>query len=496
MAILETGMIRRLRKTKKVIRGEEESLKGLNCIGDVPDSVDLLFVFDDWIKADGTLWDVLKKDYVPKLNAQGTQVIRTIPWRFLACVKNGGYAFEHKDEYTDDEAGYKKIAEDIVREYVYKHDLDGLDVDIEHTSSPLVQEPGNQKAYERSIKVFAEIGKLIGPKGKDKSKLLIIDSTYTADKNPMMTAGHAQYVDYVLAQTYGKAGVDGTYENATKEWVGTREKRWQSYRKYIDSRQYLIGFSFYEERAPKDNRWYDVPMANQKLEDTRAADYAKWQPETGGIKGGVFSYALDHDGVIHPTEDDANRFVENQPATWHQSYYAAVTEYKDTIALKMMMEEADANQHITKEDFPDDELRADIIAKIGDFRGNIYNYDGMLEISNPKIKDLAGLEKMKQLKGLKLSEMTGLENISLSGLRLEILDFEGVENWKQIKKINISDNRLDLSSESPDAKTFKTLYDTALQNGANPRTDIIFESQRPTPYPNPIFSDNPVKFRS
>lgn len=95
-------------KDKEGHPGEEESLKGLNCIGDVPDSVDLLFVFDDWVKADGTLWDVLKKDYVPKLNAQGTQVIRTIPWRFLACVKNGGYAFEHKDEYTDDEAGYKK----------------------------------------------------------------------------------------------------------------------------------------------------------------------------------------------------------------------------------------------------------------------------------------------------------------------------------------------------------------------------------------------------
>lgn len=480
-------------KDKEGHPGEEESLGGLNSIGKVPAEVDLLLVFDDFVKADGKFWQVLKDSYVPKLNQQGTQVVRTIPWRFLACVENGGYAYDHKTEYQDAEGNYdyQKIAEDIVNEYVYKHDLDGLDVDIELTSDPRRQKGGDQASYERSIKVFEEIGKIIGPQGRDKSKLFIVDSTYMADQNPMMTAGFAKYVDFVLAQTYGRAGVEGTYENALKKYVETREERWQSYRQYIDSRQYLIGFSFYEERAPKGNRWYDVPKADQQLTETRAADYAKWQPETGGVKGGIFSYALDRDGIIHPSEADAERFNPDSPATWHESDKAAVTTYKDTIELKKMMEDSGSYNRITSEDFPDAALREEVINQIGDFKGNLISYDQGLELSNPEIKDLTGLEKMKHLKSLKLSNMTGLEKIKLNGLKLETLDFEGVENWKNVKYIDLSENRLDLTANSPDAQTLKVLYDIAKRNGAA-QEDIILDRQKPVPYPNPYLTKNPL----
>ena len=59
----------------------------------------------------------------------------------------------------------------------------------------------------------------------------------------------------------------------------------------IPAERYLIGFSFYEEFDL--NRWDDT---SEPFEDSRALAYAQWQPE-GETKAGVFSYAIDRDGV-------------------------------------------------------------------------------------------------------------------------------------------------------------------------------------------------------
>ena len=59
----------------------------------------------------------------------------------------------------------------------------------------------------------------------------------------------------------------------------------------LPAERYLIGFSFYEEFDL--NRWDDT---SEPFEESRAVAYAEWQPE-GATKAGVFSYAIDRDGV-------------------------------------------------------------------------------------------------------------------------------------------------------------------------------------------------------
>lgn len=66
---------------------------------------------------------------------------------------------------------------------------------------------------------------------------------------------------------------------------------WESFAPLIPSERYLIGFSFYEEYDL--NRWDDT---SEPFETSRAAAYADWQPD-GATKAGVFSYAVDRDGV-------------------------------------------------------------------------------------------------------------------------------------------------------------------------------------------------------
>ncbi|MHC5848220.1 EndoS/ChiA family endoglycosidase, partial [Streptococcus pyogenes] len=83
---------------------------------------------------------------------------------------------------------------------------------------------------------------------------------------------------------------------------------------YIDASQFMIGFSFFEESASKGNLWFDVneydpnnPEKGKDIEGTRAKKYAEWQPSTGGLKAGIFSYAIDRDGVAHVPSTYKNR---------------------------------------------------------------------------------------------------------------------------------------------------------------------------------------------
>lgn len=128
----------------------------------------------------------------------------------------------------------------------------------------------------RATAVFQEITKLIGKSGEDTSKLLIMNTTLSFEKNPLFVTV-AGSLDLVLRQYYGSQKSNG-------DDFGNLNKDWEGYRKYIEPRQFLIDFSFYEEND-RSNRWGDInnydpshPESAQSIEGTRAKKYATWQP--------------------------------------------------------------------------------------------------------------------------------------------------------------------------------------------------------------------------
>lgn len=221
---------------------------------DLPEGVDVAFVFNAYVSDDSGFWDVLKNEYVPNLHAQGTKLVRTID---IGVVLNAPTA--------DTPEAYEAAADEILAEYVTDHGLDGLDVDMERRLTP--------EQVARATGVFEALSEHIGPQsGTDR---LFIYDTNQSGTHPL-TAEIAPYVSYVLVQSYGR-DVDGL------------QATWETYAPHFDACQYMIGFSFYEERG---HDWGDT---TSPFGQSRAAEYARWQPE-GETKGGIFSYAVDRDG--------------------------------------------------------------------------------------------------------------------------------------------------------------------------------------------------------
>ncbi|HEL1205638.1 TPA: endo-beta-N-acetylglucosaminidase [Streptococcus equi subsp. zooepidemicus] len=498
----------------------------VNSMGELPKEVDLAFVFHDWTKDYSLFWQELATKHVPTLNKQGTRVIRTIPWRFLAGGDHSGIA-EDAQKYPNTPEGNKALAKAIVDEYVYKYNLDGLDVDIERDSIPKVNKEESKEGIERSIQVFEEIGKLIGPKGADKSRLFIMDSTYMADKNPLIERG-APYIDLLLVQVYGTQGEKGGFDNANHKAVDTMEERWESYSKYIRPEQYMVGFSFYEENAGSGNLWYDI---NERKDDhnplhseitgTRAERYAKWQPKTGGVKGGLFSYAIDRDGVAHPKKNgpknpELDKIVKS--------------DYKVSKALKEVMENDKSYELIDKTDFPDKALREAVIAQVGSRRGDLERFNGILRLDNPDIKSLEGLNKLKKLAKLELvglsqitkldqsvlpenikptkdtlvsvleaykkddqeaakaipqvaltiSGLTGLKELNLAGFERETLAGIDAASLTSLEKVDLSSNKLDLAAGTENRQILDTMLATVTKHGGVSEKTFVFDHQKPT----------------
>lgn len=228
-----------------------------NSIGEVPAEIDLVFVFPDYTPDDSPFWDVLRDEYVPTLHERGTRVVQTADIRFVLDP-----AFEDTPE------GHRANAEHLVATMVEAHGLDGLDIDVEQTL--------DEAQTARAIGVFRELSRLIGPQsGTDK--MFIYDTNRSGDV-PLFQAT-ADCFDYVLVQSYGRA-------------VSSLQGTWDTFAPHIDSEQYLIGFSFYEE----NDNWNEWNDTSEPFEDSRAVAYADWQP-AGAVKGGIFSYAVDRDGV-------------------------------------------------------------------------------------------------------------------------------------------------------------------------------------------------------
>ncbi|HEL1061998.1 TPA: endo-beta-N-acetylglucosaminidase [Streptococcus equi subsp. zooepidemicus] len=499
----------------------------VNSMGELPKEVDLAFVFHDWTKDYSLFWQKLATKHIPKLNKQGTRVIRTIPWRFLAGGDHSGIA-EDAQKYPNTPEGNKALAKAIVDEYVYKYNLDGLDVDIERDSIPKVNKEESKEGIERSIQVFEEIGKLIGPKGADKSRLFIMDSTYMADKNPLIERG-APYIDLLLVQVYGTQGEKGGFDNANHKAVDTMEERWESYSKYIRPEQYMVGFSFYEEKANSGNLWYDVnveddtnPNIGSEIKGTRAERYAKWQPKTGGVKGGIFSYGIDRDGVAHPKKNgpktpDLDKIVKS--------------DYKVSKALKKVMENDKSYELIDETDFPDKALREAVIAQVGSRRGDLERFNGTLRLDNPAIQSLEGLNKLKKLAKLELiglsqitkldslvlpanakptkdtlvsgletyknddrkeeakaipqvaltiSGLTGLKELNLAGFERETLAGIDAASLTSLEKVDLSKNKLDLAAGTENRQIFDTMLATVTKHGGVSEKTFVFDHQKPT----------------
>ncbi|HES5276492.1 TPA: endo-beta-N-acetylglucosaminidase [Streptococcus pyogenes] len=503
----------------------------VNSMGELPKEVDLAFIFHDWTKDYSLFWKELATKHVPKLNKQGTRVIRTIPWRFLAGGDNSGIA-EDASKYPNTPEGNKALAKAIVDEYVYKYNLDGLDVDVEHDSIPKVNGEASDENLKRSIDVFEEIGKLIGPKGTDKSRLFIMDSTYMADKNPLIERG-APYINLLLVQVYGSQGEKGVFQNDTKLVTDIPEERWQGYSKYIRPEQYMIGFSFYEENAQEGNLWYDISERKESdttglsssITATRAERYAKWQPKTGGVKGGIFSYAIDRDGVAHQPKKYAKQkeFKDATDNIFH-------SDYSVSKALKTVMLKDKSYDLIDEKDFPDKALREAVMAQVGTRKGDLERFNGTLRLDNPAIQSLEGLNKFKKLAqldliglsritkldqsvlpanmkpgkdtletvletykkdnkeepatippvSLKVSGLTGLKELDLSGFDRETLAGLDAATLTSLEKVDISGNKLDLAPGTQNRQIFDTMLSTVSNHvGSNEQT-VKFDKQKPT----------------
>ncbi|VGV51996.1 endo-beta-N-acetylglucosaminidase family protein [Streptococcus pyogenes] len=509
----------------------------VNSMGELPKEVDLAFIFHDWTKDYSLFWKELATKHVPKLNKQGTRVIRTIPWRFLAGGDNSGIA-EDTSKYPNTPEGNKALAKAIVDEYVYKYNLDGLDVDVEHDSIPKVNGKASDENLKRSIDVFEEIGKLIGPKGVDKSRLFIMDSTYMADKNPLIERG-APYINLLLVQVYGSQGEKGVFQNDTKLVTDTPEERWQGYSKYIRPEQYMIGFSFYEERAGSGNLWYDINSRkdedkangiNTDITGTRAERYARWQPKTGGVKGGIFSYAIDRDGVAHQPEKVAQQDKRRQTQVDEITDNIFHSDYSVSKALKTVMLKDKSYDLIDEKDFPDKALREAVMAQVGTRKGDLERFNGTLRLDNPAIQSLEGLNKFKKLAqldliglsritkldrsvlpanmkpgkdtletvletykkdnkeepatippvSLKVSGLTGLKELDLSGFDRETLAGLDAATLTSLEKVDISGNKLDLAPGTQNRQIFDTMLSTVSNHvGSNEQT-VKFDKQKPT----------------
>lgn len=224
-----------------------------NVMSELPQGVDVAFVFNSEGAEKTDYFSVLRDTYVPALHAQGTKLVRTLGTHVLLDIPVPATA-----------AGYDQIAQDLIADYVTVDGLDGLDIDMEQDLSPA--------QVDHFASIVQALGSYLGPQGEDGT-LLIYDTNRDGDE-PVF-AKVAPYISYVLVQSYGRS-------------VGGLQTTWDSYAPHISSCQYLIGFSFYEERGAY---WGDTL---EPFDTSRAASYAKWEP-TGGQKGGIFSYAVDRD---------------------------------------------------------------------------------------------------------------------------------------------------------------------------------------------------------
>lgn len=239
-------------------RDKATSTGNATTMKDLPDSLDIADVFPDYTPPGNPFWDSLRLSYIPYLHARGTKVV---------TAGTGLGSFDSK--YANNASGYAAYAKDLADTITY-YNMDGVDFDIEHipTGAELTKLKG----------IFTAVSKYFGPKS-GTGKLLIYDTNQ--DANSDFFRAIAPLIDYVFLQAYGRST-----SNLTTNL--------NAYTQYIRADQFLPGFSFYEERGAN---WGDVTYPDNG--SSRAYQYAKWK---AGVKGGMFSYAIDRD-IPRKTDD-------------------------------------------------------------------------------------------------------------------------------------------------------------------------------------------------
>ncbi|MFM1534677.1 hypothetical protein ABGF38_05640 [Helcococcus ovis] len=564
-------------------------------MGDIPKEVDLVLAFYDNEMA--RVPEKVMKKYVDELHKKGQKVVGSIFVHLLyddikynknleeeIQEKYGNTEYLKKDgdrsvlRFSNDDKGHQARAEFILHYYMNKYNFDGLDIDMEKTKAEF---NGKEDQYN---KVLDLLSKKVGPKS-NTDKLLIYDTTYSAF-HPAFES-HKDKFDLVLIQLYGgRSEYKNTehYVNSQKEAVGIQRLQdfednkemtlFDTFKSLVGSEKIMIGFSYYEENSHTtkiltpplydNNRWYDIPTTDGKVEkiikdgkyeekgifeegkfaDSRAARYAKWQPKDS-LKAGVFSYAIERDGVPHPTKEEAknaykeySRFrdgdnikieewVKNERPGKSVSDDLSPTDYEYSKELKEILNENNAYDIIDEEDFPDENLRKQVISQIGEYKGMIPKYNKELILDDSEIKDLTGLEKLVNLNKLTLKDLnkveklspenlpegirkershteykksdsklvlenlSGLKELSLKGLHLEDLEIIKPENFKSLEKLDISDNNLDLSPGSNNRKVFD-----ALVKNINNKENVKFDGQEPFWYYPETFTPSFVRLNA
>lgn len=232
---------------------------------DLPDCLDIAIAFGSGSDA---FWTAFKDEYIPFMHERGTKCIRSVNINQFI-----------NSSYPNTDEGHQALAQAIADEQVFQYGADGIDVDVETTYT------GTN--LERVIGVFSALADIM-----HSANLFIIYDTNQTGNTALFKAVYSK-VDYVFEQSYGRrvSGLQNTFN---------------TFKNYILPSQYFIGFSFYEENGAY---WRDV---TEPLEDSRAYAYATWQPNEG-TKGGIFSYAIDRDGVaqgddtIQPTDYPVTR---------------------------------------------------------------------------------------------------------------------------------------------------------------------------------------------
>lgn len=234
----------------------------------LPDSLDMVMVFPNYTPADNPYWNTLKTNYVPYLHKRGTKVIITLGDLSSATTTGG-----------QDSIGYSSWAQGIYNKWVREYNLDGIDIDVESNPSGAT--------LTKFVAATKALSKYFGPKSGTGKTFV-----YDTNQNPtnFFTQTASRY-NYVFLQAYGRSSSNLTTVSGL-------------YAPYINMKQFLPGFSFYEENGYPGNYWNDVRYPQNGT--GRAYDYARWQPKTGK-KGGVFSYAIDRDAPLTSSTDNTLR---------------------------------------------------------------------------------------------------------------------------------------------------------------------------------------------
>lgn len=228
----------------------------------LPHGLDIALVFPWDTPLDNPFWSRLQDTYVPALHARGTKVV----------ISQGIETLLDDDMFPDTPAGHQAYVDMVFNTYIDRFNLDGLDIDHERHLTPA--------QLNKVLNIFALLKKRLGPQS-GTGKLLIIDTN--KDGTDALLSRTGDMIDYLFLQAYGRS-------------PGSMDSTWNTFRSFLRPEQFMIGFSFYEELGAD---WNDVSADRNS---GRAYDYARWQPKSGGVKGGVFSYAIDRDIPHHTNE--------------------------------------------------------------------------------------------------------------------------------------------------------------------------------------------------